>query len=258
MDIMEDLLLLCGKMGIPLPAPPPVVVEPTPQSVVYLAPKPVLYEPFPGIDCWCPCDFRNLPVEPGSVRAVLTDVPYAGSWLPNVAEFAQWCSNVLAPGGIVVTWYSHHHLNKVMMELGRHLHYQWLFVSPLYGTGAMRWLSFQPRYQLALIYGKDEKIRLNRSTDDLTPGCIADLIPAGEREKSLHDHQKTICQQQYLVEAFTNEDDLVCDPCAGSWTTAEACRLTNRRFIGSDINPECMEMAKTRFSKLGATEVHHG
>ncbi len=261
MDIKDNLRLLCGQMGVTVPpAPQPLVVEPAPQPVVHLPQKPPKpYQPFPGIDCYCPCDFRDLPVERGSVRAVLTDLPYAGKWLlPNVAEFAEWCSNALAPGGIMVTWYSHHHLDEVMVELGKHLHYQWILASPLYGTGAMRWLSFQPRFQLALVYSKDERIRLRQATDDWMPGSIGDLVPAGPRDKEYHKHQKTVCQQQYLIEMLTDEEDLVVDTCSGAWTTAVACRLTNRRFIGSDNDVVCLEKARERFKELGATEVHHG
>lgn len=223
-----------------------------PQSIKQ-PPQPVepVYKPFPGIACHCPCDFRDLPVETGSVSLVCTDIPYERPWLfPNAADLAHWCNRVLKPGGVMVTWYSQHHLDECLAELGKHLHFQWLFVSPLYGTGSMRWLSFIPRYQLALVYSKGEKMRLKRTTDDFTPGGIADLIPAGEREKSLHKHQKTVCQMQYLVEAFSEEGSLICDPCAASWTTAEACYLTNRRFVGSDISPQCLVMAQQRFASM--------
>lgn len=259
-NIIDQLQLLCGQLGIPLPAPPPVA-EPTPQPIVHSPAPPVIYQPLPGIECHCPCDFRNLPVQPGTVQAVITDIPYVREWLPNVAELAQWCASVLKPDGILVTWYSQHHLDECMAALGTHLNYQWIMASPIYGTGSMRWLSFIPRYQVAIVYSKSPQLRLLRTKEDWMPGqCITDIIPAGQRDKKLHPHAKTIAQQQYLVEAFSQEDDLICDTCAGSWTTAEACWHTNRRFIGSDINPECLEMARKRFSGLvlnnGITKQH--
>ena len=72
MDIntIDQLEALCGQLGIPVPPPPPP--EPSKQP----ASEPEVYRPAEGIECWCPCDFRNLPVGPGTVDAVITDIPY--------------------------------------------------------------------------------------------------------------------------------------------------------------------------------------
>lgn len=251
MDSMLDPLhALCERLGVTVPPVPQSAPLPSPKPPQ----KPVLYEPFPGIKCYCPCDFRNLSVEPSSVRAVVTDIPYDPGWLRHVGEFAKWCAKVLKPGGVMVTWYSHHHLDEVMVELKKHLHYQWILASPLYGARTRGWQAFQPRFQLALVYGKDEQIRLKQTTGDWMPGSVGDLVPSGGREKRYHKHQKTVCQQQSLVESLTDERDLVVDPVAGGWTTAIAAHLTNRRFIGSDNDAVCLEAAKKRFKELGATE----
>ena len=74
--------------------------------------QPALYQPSPGIDCRC-CDCGELPLEPGSVKAIVTDLPYCGEWLPNVAAFSEWCAKVLAPGGVLVAFYGHHHLRTL-------------------------------------------------------------------------------------------------------------------------------------------------
>ena len=78
-----------------------------------------------------------------------------------------------------------------MVELGKHLHYQWIFVSPLFGSVQHRgnWVSV--RYQLAVVYSPAPTIRLHRVADDWAPGQrMTDVIPAGEREKSLHPHRE--------------------------------------------------------------------
>ena len=59
------------------------------------------------------------------------------------------------------------------------------------------------------------------------------------REKAIKDnhyHAKPINLSQKLIEATTNEGDVVVDPCAGSFSTLEACKLSNRKFIGCDLN----------------------
>lgn len=48
-------------------------------------------------------------------------------------------------------------------------------------------------------------------------------------------HAKPVGLQARLIEALTNTRDVVIDPAAGSFTVLKACGLTNRRFLGCDI-----------------------
>ena len=56
-----------------------------------------------------------------------------------------------------------------------------------------------------------------------------------EKVKKTHAHSKPIELQKQLILATTNESDLVCDPAAGGYSVLEACKQTNRTFIGCDI-----------------------
>ena len=47
----------------------------------------------------------------------------------------------------------------------------------------------------------------------------------------LHPTQKPVALFEYLIKTYTNERDLILDNCAGSGTTAIACRNTNRNYI---------------------------
>jgi len=64
-------------------------------------------------------------------------------------------------------------------------------------------------------------------------------IPDTWREKApvgKHPHRKPVELQAKLIEAVTNEGDLVLDPCAGSFSVLEACRRQGRNFVGCDLN----------------------
>lgn len=53
-------------------------------------------------------------------------------------------------------------------------------------------------------------------------------------------HAKPIGLQSALIEAVTDEGDVVLDPSAGGWSVFSSCELTNRNFIGCDlINGDC-------------------
>lgn len=62
-------------------------------------------------------------------------------------------------------------------------------------------------------------------------------IPDVWQEKVVknHPHSKPIQLQAELIKATTNEGDYVLDCAAGGYSVLEACRLTNRNFIGGDL-----------------------
>lgn len=70
-----------------------------------------------------------------------------------------------------------------------------------------------------------------------------------ERNK-LHPTQKPLTLFQYLIRTSSNVGDLVFDPCLGSGTTALAAFNEKRNFLGFDINPEYVEIAKKRLCVL--------
>ena len=53
---------------------------------------------------------------------------------------------------------------------------------------------------------------------------------------------------EYLVKTYSNENDVVLDPCMGSGTTGVACVNTNRKFIGIELDKNYFDIAKKRIS----------
>ncbi len=54
----------------------------------------------------------------------------------------------------------------------------------------------------------------------------------------LHPTQKPLALMEALVSDFTDPGELVCDPFAGSGTTAVACKRLGRNFIGWERDPK--------------------
>ncbi|MDW1498356.1 MULTISPECIES: site-specific DNA-methyltransferase [Vibrio] len=65
-----------------------------------------------------------------------------------------------------------------------------------------------------------------------------DIFPVNSQatENTGYPTQKPVSLLQRLIEAFTDEDDLVFDCFMGSGTTQATANQMNRRFIGNDIN----------------------
>lgn len=56
-----------------------------------------------------------------------------------------------------------------------------------------------------------------------------------EKVYKVHPHSKPISLQKNLIWATTTKGDTVLDPCAGGYSVLEACKQSNRNFIGCDI-----------------------
>jgi len=61
-----------------------------------------------------------------------------------------------------------------------------------------------------------------------------------------------------LLKLLTKEGDIVLDPFIGSGTTAVACKKLNRKYIGFDLNPKYIEIAKKRLLKLNINKTLEG
>lgn len=61
---------------------------------------------------------------------------------------------------------------------------------------------------------------------------------------------KPLWLMRALVHDYTRPGDLVCDPCAGGFTTALACVLEGRRFIGSEPMQSHFDIGVARISEM--------
>lgn len=67
-----------------------------------------------------------------------------------------------------------------------------------------------------------------------------------DKNKYFHPTIKPIEMIQKFIENSSDENDVVLDCFMGSGSTGVACKLTNRNFIGMELNEEYFEIAKQR------------
>ena len=75
------------------------------------------------------------------------------------------------------------------------------------------------------------------------PTSIWEFLSEG---KTVHPTQKPIKLLEEIVNTFSNENDMVLDCCMGSGTTGVACMITNRKFIGIELDENYFNIAKER------------
>lgn len=80
------------------------------------------------------------------------------------------------------------------------------------------------------------------------------VSPINQYDKSLYKHPtiKPLELVKRHILHTTQENDIVLDCFAGSGTTCVACKETNRRFIGMEIDPEYYKIAVNRLNGINA------
>ena len=75
-------------------------------------------------------------------------------------------------------------------------------------------------------------------------------IAKWEKSCGKHPTQKPLSVLTRLILASTKKDSWILDPFAGSSTTGIAANLTNRRYLGIDLEEEFLEVSKNRKKEI--------
>jgi site-specific DNA-methyltransferase (adenine-specific) len=82
-----------------------------------------------------------------------------------------------------------------------------------------------------------------------------DFVKASKHNlKRMHPTQKTVDVMKIIIQLSSKEGEVVLDPFIGSGTTAVAATLTNRKWIGFEIETEYVEIANKRLEQI---ELHN-
>ena len=68
-------------------------------------------------------------------------------------------------------------------------------------------------------------------------------------KKQGHITPKPVDLLEYIIKTSSNENDIVLDCFMGSGSTGVACKHTNRKFIGIEIDEKYYELAKKRIEE---------
>lgn len=189
------------------------------------------------------CDFRDIPVSPGSARLVFTDPLYHRQHLHLYSALGRWASQVLEPGGLLVTYLGTSFLPEVIRRLGEHLEYVWACHTTFAGEKtSIHDRKVRSGWKPLLVYSNGPY----RPRD-----WIGDTV-AGRREKRSHPFQQPEAEAEHFVRLLTAPGDLVLDPFCGSGTTARVCKRLARHCLTADIDATAVADARTRLQQTVA------
>ncbi len=99
-------------------------------------------------------------------------------------------------------------------------------------------------------YAKHERVTTYNSGERYPTSILS--FSNGDQTNKQHPTQKPLELLCYLVKTYSNPGDTVLDLFVGSGTTAHACLLTDRNFLGCEIDPVYHSTASKRLAAVAA------
>ncbi len=148
----------------------------------------------------------------------------------NIIDFIKEIDRVLIPSGHLFLWVDKFHLCQGTAE--------WIKETSLSIVDLITW----DKGKIGMGYRtrrKSEYLLIFQKTPIRAKGVWTKHdIPDVWTEKiigKIHPHQKPIELQKALITSVSSENDYILDPCSGSYSVFDACKLINRNFIGCDL-----------------------
>ena len=224
-------------------------------------------------------------VEDNSIDLVITDPPYfigfdgGEGWdkqWKTERDYLKWCNQwtnhlvrVLKPNRMMIVWgtlKTDTFLKyKLLLSLFDELRPQNEIVWS-YNWGGRTKNNFARKHEYAWCYSKgdnflfnDSDIRVERKVKknlrtgkDHTQGTIPTCVWEKNNHTTSKDHcgwhptTKNLEILQRMIKAYSNENDTILDIFMGSGSTAIACKLTNRNYIGCETNNNYIKLMQER------------
>ena len=215
----------------------------------------------------CIKKFATMPRN--EVDAIITDPPYKisrdnnfktmnragidfGEWDKDfdLVDWIKYCEPVLKKGGNIVIFNSWKNMSYIVDELEKNNFevkdlIRWEKTNPMPRNRDRRFIT---DYEVAVwAVKKGDKWTFNRLSETYErPEIICGVTSRKEKIDGGHPTQKPVEVMEWLIKRLSNENDIILDPFMGSGSTGVACKNTNRRFIGIELNEDYYNMAIKR------------
>lgn len=219
-------------------------------------------------------------IEPGSVDLVLTDPPYGttcNNWdkSPDLDRLWVAIKSVLRTGGAAVMT-SQTPFDKVLgVSNLSWLKYEWIW-KKIHATGHLNAKKaplkqhenvlvfsgasiYKMTYNPQGVIHKQVERHIARTSSNYgkqrdyvsdSANYPKDVLEYGPDPLKLHPTQKPLELIRYMVRTYSNPGDIVLDPFMGSGTTAVACVMEKRDFIGFELDETYFHIANKRLRDL--------
>lgn len=106
------------------------------------------------------------------------------------------------------------------------------------------------QYELVIVFAKSNAISRQFEVCNFERGSMGNILRIGKnaenKDAEYHSATMPLALPSTIITQFTKEQDVIYDPFMGSGTTAIASHKLGRRWIGSEINQEYVDLANKR------------
>ena len=198
------------------------------------------------------CAHMTDKVEEGSVDLILTDPPYPREHLNCFSLLSFFAGHALREGGSLLCMSGQTYLPEVLERLNEsaRMYYEWTLSFFLPGA------KYQPFHKKIFSNWKPVLWFVKGDYGDKRVKFEGEMVhdtvrgdTSFKQDKKFHKWWQQESGMFELLKRFAFPGDVVCDPFLGGGTTAVVARHRGCRFIGSDIDPECIKITKERLNE---------
>jgi site-specific DNA-methyltransferase (adenine-specific) len=173
----------------------------------------------------------------------------------NIAEYFHFCSKLLkkepkergkAPAMIVFCAFDQ---DQMVTEYGKKYgfnhHFPIFFIKNYSAQVLKANMKIVGATEHAIVLYRDKLPKFNNNGKMVFDWFIWKKDDAKDYPK-IHPNQKPVAMIKQLISIFTDEGDIVIDPCAGSGTTLRAAYELNRKSYGFEISKRCCNESKEK------------
>ena len=183
-------------------------------------------------------DFEEIlsDIPDGSIDCIITDPPYPHQFIECWTKLSRFAKRVLKPHGFCIAYSGQMYLPEVINRMNEHLDYYWTFALQHLGdTQIVNGVNVICKWKPILIFQNGKK-KVNNT--------LKDFVISGVKEKGYHDWQQSRSGISYIMEMFTDPNDIICEPFAGSGTTIIVAKELNRNIIAAEIDEDTYNLAR--------------
>lgn len=172
------------------------------------------------------------------------------------------CKRKLKKDGTIFISGTHHNIYSIgfaLQELGYKIinDIAWFKVNPppnlsckylTHSTETIIWAKKSTESKHTFNYQVSKEINIDNVGKQML--SLWKIMPPKKDEKKYGKHptQKPLALLDRIIKIASSENDLVLDPFMGSGTTAIACLLNNRKFIGTELDEQYVKLAIKRLA----------
>jgi len=187
-------------------------------------------------------DIKDLSgeIDPGSIDVIITDPPYERDYLPLYETLAELAAYALKPGGSLLVMVGQSYVPEILDLIRSHIPYHWMvsYLTPG-GQSVQLWQrNVNTFWKPVLWFVKG----------DYEDKWIGDVVKSAvnDNDKRFHKWGQSESGMSEIIEKFSQPGDTILDPFCGGGTTGVVALATGRRFIGSDNDPDKIDITKQR------------